>query len=255
MIKDDFVVEYWNERSTSYSATVCEELNNEDYQAWFAVLENHLSCFSQSDKRALDLGCGPGFFSIILARLGFAVDAVDMSTQMLVRAATNVTNAGVADQILFHEEDAAHLPFPDNSFDAIVMRNVTWLMRDPAAAYAEWHRVLAPGGKLLILDANWYRYLDDETIDQKRLADQQDRSVLTWTEESLATLEQEKRCEQIAASLPFTYIDRPAWDLRTLDQLGFDSAFTDENVWRTVWPEGDKKFYASSPMFMVHAIK
>lgn len=38
MIKDDFVVEYWNERSTSYSATVCEELNNEDYQAWFAVL-------------------------------------------------------------------------------------------------------------------------------------------------------------------------------------------------------------------------
>ena len=157
MIKDDFVVEYWNERSTSYSATVCEELNNEDYQAWFAVLENHLSCFSQSDKRALDLGCGPGFFSIILARLGFAVDAVDMSTQMLVRAATNVTNAGVADQILFHEEDAAHLPFPDNSFDAIVMRNVTWLMRDPAAAYAEWHRVLAPGGKLLIFDANWYR--------------------------------------------------------------------------------------------------
>ena len=107
----------------------------------------------------------------------------------------------------------------------------------------------------MIFDANWYRYLDDETIDQKRLADQQDRSVLTWTEESLATLEQEKQCERIAASLPFTYIDRPAWDLRTLDQLGFDSAFTDENVWRTVWPEGDKKFYASSPMFMVHAIK
>ena len=128
MIKDDFVVEYWNERSTSYSATVCEELNNEDYQAWFTVLENHLSCFSRLDKRALDLGCGPGFFSIILARLGFVVDAVDMSTQMLMRASTNVTNAGVADRISFHEEDAAHLSFPDNSFDAIVMRNVTWLL-------------------------------------------------------------------------------------------------------------------------------
>lgn len=255
MAQDDFVVDYWNERSRSYSATVCEELNNQDYHAWFQVLESHLSCFTQPGKKALDLGCGPGFFSIILARLGFAVDAVDMSAEMLVRAITNVADAGVADRVTFHEEDAARLPFPDNTFDAVVMRNVTWLMRDPAAAYKEWHRVLAPGGKLLIFDANWYRYLDDEKIDQKRLIDQQDRSVLAWTEESLATLEQEKQCEEIAASLPFTYIDRPAWDLRMLDQLGFGSSFTDENVWRVVWPEGDKQFYASSPMFMVHATK
>lgn len=113
MQRDEIIVDYWNGRSNSYSATVRQELENADYQAWRNVLENHLAC-----------------------------------------------------------------------------------------------------------------------LDTK-----------------------EKRCEQIAIQLPFTYLDRPAWDLAALDRLGFESAFADEDIWKTVWPEGDQKFYASSPLFMVNATK
>ncbi len=255
MRQDNVIVEYWNVRSDSYSATVRQELENDDYPAWCCVFENHLAGIRGQGKRVLDLGCGPGFFSIILAQMGFTVDAVDVSSEMLSQARANTARAGVIDAITFHEEDATILPFPDNTFSAVVMRNVTWLMQNPEDAYREWQRVLAPGGKLLIFDANWYRYLDDESIDQMRRIDQSDPSILTWSEEALATPAQESRCEEIAAKLPFTYIDRPAWDLYMLDYLGFDAVFPDDDKWITVCPQGDQKFYASSPMFMVSATK
>ena len=47
------------------------------------------------------------------------------------------------------------LPFDDNSFDCIISRNVTWTLLDTKQSYQEWLRVLRPGGKILIFDANW----------------------------------------------------------------------------------------------------
>lgn len=249
------VVDYWDERAVSYSCNVREELEGEDLAAWSAVLKRHLPLPEAEVGRALDLGCGPGFFSIILAQQGFVVDAVDASRGMLTQAAANVKRAQLADSVSFHEGDVSRLPFSDNEFDAVVLRNVTWLMRDPEAAYAEWRRVLAPGGKLLVFDANWYRYLSEPSINEKRRCDQADRTVLGWSDEACATLDQERRCEIIAADLPFTYIDRPVWDCDTLKRLGFSSVEADERVWEEVWPAGDKAFYATSPLFLIEAVK
>lgn len=51
--------------------------------------------------------------------------------------------------------NAMHLDFPDNSFDAIVTRNLTWTLPDVPLAYREWFRVLKPGGVLINFDANY----------------------------------------------------------------------------------------------------
>lgn len=55
---------------------------------------------------ALDLGCGPGFFSMLLARMGCHVDAMDLSPDMLCQAAANADREGlgkhIADELLEH---------------------------------------------------------------------------------------------------------------------------------------------------------
>lgn len=62
--------------------------------------------------------------------------------------------------------DAQHLQFADESFDAIVSRNVLWNLEDPAMAYREMYRVLRPGGTILVEDGNMYLYLYDEAYEK-----------------------------------------------------------------------------------------
>lgn len=256
---DEQIVGYWNARSDSYSCSVCEELGGPQHEAWRQVLQQHSAEAREAALRAgraprvLDLGCGPGFFSILFAQMGCAVDAVDSSAGMLAQARRNNQAAGTIGSVAFHEGDIERLPFADASFDVVALRNVTWLMRDPRAAYREWRRVLVPGGALLVFDANWYRYLDDPALDAQRVIDQACGAVPGLEADGQATKAQEARCEQLALGLPFTYIDRPAWDVRTLYDLGFSDVRTDEGIWRSVWTEGEQGFYGSSPLFLVKA--
>lgn len=205
--------------------------------------------------KVLDLGCGPGFFEILLSQLGCQVDAVDSSTQMLARACDNVALAGNPERVEFFCGDIAKLPFVSDVYDVVISRNVTWLMRDPVATYAEWRRVLKPGGKLLVFDANWYTYLADEALDRARLCDQVDPSILNWGDRSFASTAQERRCEAIARELPHTYHQRPAWDLETLSRLDFAQVSADKSVYRRVWNAGEQAFYATSPLFAIEAVK
>ncbi len=54
------------------------------------------------------------------------------------------------------QEDFGALPFQDGTFDLVVSRNVTHIIREHLKVYGEWLRVLKPGGVLLIFDANWH---------------------------------------------------------------------------------------------------
>lgn len=258
------VVEYWDERSATYSNGIWGELEGAGYRAWREVLAEKLGQplgpdgFRRADGRplrVLDLGCGPGFFSILLSNEGCRVDAVDMSPKMLERAAANVAEAGCPQNVRFHQGDVSRLPFVSDVYDAVVLRNVTWLMENPAVAYAEWLRVLKPGGKLLVFDANWYTYLADAQLDARRVADQVNPAVLEWDDNAFATARQEERCERIAARLPLTYQQRPAWDLATLPALGFSSVSADTEVYRRVWTPGEQTFYGTSPLFCIEAVK
>lgn len=256
VLADGVVVSYWNERAASYSAGVCDELSGLPQHRWKSYLREHLNVGeSEQTLRAGDFGCGPGFFSILLAQMGCKVDAVDMSAEMLGTARANVRRAGVADQVSFHQGDVMSTPFAEETFDVIALRNVTWLMRDPEAAYREWHRLLKPGGKLLVFDANWYRYLVDPVVAAQRILDQSDGEVLGWNEESLATQAQETRCEAMAACLPLTNEIRPQWDRRVLDAIGFSSIEVDADAWRRLWSEGEQVYYGSSPLFFIKAVK
>lgn len=264
--------EYWDGRAQSYCNGVVGELSDARRDMWEAALETFsggvlartpagdqmAACNIAGGDRmphALDLGCGPGFFSVLLSRRGCAVEAVDASENMLSCARRNVGEHGSPDNVAFHQGDVASLPFGDDTFDLAVARNVTWLMRDPQAAYAEWLRVLRPGGKLLVFDANWYRYLVDDRVAEERRADQEGNELEGWDEASQATSAEERRCERIAEELPLTPILRPAWDIECLTKLGVSAVAAHEDVWKSVWSRSEQSYYGATPMFLVEATK
>ena len=81
------------------------------------------------------------------------MNAVDYTEAMLEEAKKNA--GAFTQKITYCQMDASHLAFVDETFDAVVSRNLTWNLEDPEQAYKEWMRVLKPGGVLLNFDANY----------------------------------------------------------------------------------------------------
>lgn len=103
--------------------------------------------------RVLDLACGTGDLTRRLAQRREArfVIACDRNEAMLRRGRARLEDTGLV-AIRYVRASAEELPFPDASFDALTigfgLRNVT----DKRKALAEMHRVLAPGGIVLVLE-------------------------------------------------------------------------------------------------------
>ncbi|RSN56827.1 SAM-dependent methyltransferase [Actinomadura sp. WAC 06369] len=101
---------------------------------------------------ALDLGCGEGADAIWLARRGWSVTAVDVSTVALGRGAAHAKEAGVEARVAFERHDLGH-SFPAGSYDLVsaqfLQSPLDWpraeILRSAAAA-------VAPGGLLLIVE-------------------------------------------------------------------------------------------------------
>lgn len=106
-------------------------------------------------QRVLDLAAGTGDLSRRLAARAGAdgmVVSADINAAMLGTGRDRLLDHGVAGNIEYVQANAEHLPFADNGFDLVTigfgLRNVT----DKAAALASIHRVLRPGGRLLVLE-------------------------------------------------------------------------------------------------------
>lgn len=95
-----------------------------------------------------DLGCGTGSLSLLLAEEGYAVDGVDFSPEMVRRA---VAKAGPR----FVVGDAAAPPLGPGRYDAVLCRHVLWALPDPAAALSRWRDLLAPDGRLVLVEGSW----------------------------------------------------------------------------------------------------
>ena len=96
-----------------------------------------------------DLGCGTGIVSTALAPFVSRVIAVDASDEMLAAARARL---GDAANVELRTGALESLPIEPASLDAATMMLVLHHVPDPAAALAEAHRALTPGGRLLIID-------------------------------------------------------------------------------------------------------
>ncbi|MGM0590873.1 MAG: class I SAM-dependent methyltransferase [Halobacteriota archaeon] len=92
-------------------------------------------------RNILEIACGTGRFTVMLAERGATVTALDISSAMMAQGREKARMAGIADQIEFVRGDAARLPFPDNYFDAVFAMRFFHLATTPAKFLAEMRRV------------------------------------------------------------------------------------------------------------------
>lgn len=245
----DTIEQYWTRRASSYTDVVKKNLSDGWDCKWADELISH---FPEGEGlRVLDIGTGPGFYAIILAARGYDVTAIDCSDGMLEQARHNAGR--LADGIKFFKMDAQVLDFEDNAFDVIVTRNLTWNLPDPAGAYAEWRRVLRPGGVMLNIDSNWYAYLFD---DDKKQEKQTDRlNTIQAGFEDYESYDESWLMENISRQLPMGKLSRPHWDAVTLMELGFSSVSADTSVSKRLWSPEEMLNYASTPCFLIKAVK
>lgn len=244
--------DYWTRRAETYSQLNQAELKNREN--WRRVIAEKIQ--SQFPGRPadtisiLEVGTGPGFFAIILAEAGYGVTAIDLTPSMLLEAKKNA--GALADKIDFREMNAEELTFADGSFDVIVTRNVTWNLPHPERGYAQWRRVLKKGGMLLNFDANWYGYLFDETAREAYRQDRENTAARGYEDQNIG--ENFDVMEDIARRIPLSSLKRPEWDIKVLSRMGM-AVTVDETVWQRVWSEKEKTNFASTPMFMIQAVR
>ena len=140
-------IDYWNgeagERWASYDDMMSRLLA--------PIAELLLEQLPPSGARAaLDIGCGGGSQSLLLARrLGAnaKVTGVDVSAPLLEVARRRV--AAIPEKLDFLQADAAVYPFEAGSYDLLFSRFGVMFFDDPEAAFANLHRALVPGAPLL----------------------------------------------------------------------------------------------------------
>jgi SAM-dependent methyltransferase len=98
-----------------------------------------------STSRVLDVGCGPGQLTAQLAAVAESVAGVDFSPSMIAEARERYPD------IEFDVANAEQLPFKGGSFDVVVCSYVSHHLARPVAAFRELHRVLEPGGRLVVI--------------------------------------------------------------------------------------------------------
>lgn len=96
-----------------------------------------------TDKRILEVACGTGRFTVMLAQEGADVTGVDISQAMLDQGRNKAIQANVNENLDFLRSDAARLPFPDNHFDAVFAMRFFHLADDPVLFMKELQRVTA----------------------------------------------------------------------------------------------------------------
>lgn len=105
-------------------------------------------------RRVLDLCGGTGDLTLEVARQRQSATVVccDFAHPMLVRARKKFERTAEGSRCLTLEADALCLPFADESFDAITVAFGVRNLADLAAGFREMHRVLRPGGRLIVLE-------------------------------------------------------------------------------------------------------
>ncbi len=225
---------YWNKRSPEFSRVRKIELGGVNGEAWLDLLTKHLP--AEKPLKILDVGTGAGFFSILLAKCGHDVTGTDISPKMIREAKKNSLEFGCRAE--FKLMNAQELDFADETFDAVVSRNLTWTLPDAMQAYREWSRVLKIGGILMNFDSD---YGDKNFLNEQTCA------------KGEVDFEMLEECNSIKNELRISKHSRPQWDIELLTSLNFE-VNCDYDISPLVHKDTGVE-YDSVPLFAIYAKK
>lgn len=112
-------------------------------------------------SRVVDVACGPGTLSMLAARAGHVVDALDFSPAMIERCEARKRALGV-DGVTARLGDGQQLPFADGAYAAGFSMFGLMFFPDRARGFRELRRVLAPGARAVV--GSWARLEDNPVL-------------------------------------------------------------------------------------------
>lgn len=147
----DLVRRHWNGRATTFDDERQHGIHDEEQRdRWLQVLGEWAGT---DPRRALDVGCGTGVLSTLLAALGHDVTGVDFAPAMLDEARSKARRSG--HPVEFLRGDAETLPIASDAVELVAARHLVWTLPNPDAAIDEWRRVVEPGGRILLVEGYW----------------------------------------------------------------------------------------------------
>jgi SAM-dependent methyltransferase len=145
----------WDAEAASFDDEPDHGLRDPDTRAaWDELMVELLGVPDGAGSRLADLGCGTGSLSLLLAARGHQVHGLDVSPAMLERAEAKSLAAGLPVQ--FDVGDASSPELPAGVFDIVLARHVVWALPDPRASLSRWTDLLAPGGRMLLVEGFWF---------------------------------------------------------------------------------------------------
>ncbi len=106
-------------------------------------------CDLTPESKVLDVACGPGTLSLLLADQVASAHAIDFSEQMLSLLDQKINDAGF-DRLHIHHGDGQALPYDGDSFDAAFSMFGLMFFPDRGRGFSEIYRTLKPGGKVAV---------------------------------------------------------------------------------------------------------
>jgi 2-polyprenyl-3-methyl-5-hydroxy-6-metoxy-1,4-benzoquinol methylase len=147
----ELVRQHWDWRAADFDKEASHGLlNDTQSRAWNELMSRVAGSVALD---ALDVGCGTGFLSLQLAKLGHRVTGIDLAGAMLATARNKAAALGLT--VDFRSADAEAPDLPAGSFDLIIERHVLWTLPYPAAALDSWRQLLRRNGRLVLIEGHW----------------------------------------------------------------------------------------------------
>jgi ubiquinone/menaquinone biosynthesis C-methylase UbiE len=143
---------FWAKEAPIYESQNC----NEGIYPMQEIRNQYiLNMIGDEPRDHADIGCGPAFTIIPLLKKGWRIQGLDISEEMLKRARQNISAAGLDPaKVELVVGNIEALPYPDGRFDSVICAGVIEYLKDDDKALKELHRILKPGGVLVITVRN-----------------------------------------------------------------------------------------------------
>ena len=139
-----------------------EEVERERYENYAPWMRGFLKFDSYRGKRVLEVGVGQGTDLVQFAKGGAEVSAIDITQRHLELAARNFAVRGLRADLRY--ATAAAIPFENGSFDVVYSFGVLHCTDNTVRCLTECHRVLRPGGTLILAMYHKYSFFHAYTI-------------------------------------------------------------------------------------------
>lgn len=135
----------------------CEPGSKRDF--FISFFKEEFLAYIRGASRVLDIGCGIGWPTFLLAPYVGTIIGIDLSEEMIKLAKTANQKKYKMQNILFNVANAEEMPFPDATFDAVIMDNSLALISNKNKVMKEIYRVLKSKGRVVCKELMWPEFV------------------------------------------------------------------------------------------------